>query len=129
MMALVDLGLCASLDLHCSAHWRHDTQSARRVTLRNTEHIEGLAADKGYDDQSLRDALRSESVRPLIKHRLFAHYDYADVRLDSDLYRQRWIAETAFSATKGRFDFAIRPSARYREFGKLVLTTTVYNLK
>ena len=59
----------------------------RRVALHNTDEIESLADDKGYDDQSLRDALRSEGVRPVIRHRLFAHYDHAhNARLDSDLY-------------------------------------------
>jgi len=66
--ALVDTESCAVLDLHCSAHWPHDTQVGRRVALRNTDEIESLAGDKGYDDQSLRDALRSEGVRPVIKH-------------------------------------------------------------
>jgi len=55
--ALVDTDSCAILDPHCSAHWPHDTQTGRRVALRNTEKIEGLAGDKGYDDQSLRDTL------------------------------------------------------------------------
>ena len=59
----------------------------RRVALHNTDEIESLADDKGYDDQSLRDALRSEGVRPVIRHRLFAHYDHThNARLDSDLY-------------------------------------------
>jgi len=35
--ALVDTESCAVLDLHCSAHWPHDTQVGRRVALRNTE--------------------------------------------------------------------------------------------
>lgn len=82
--ALVDTESCAVLDLHCSAHYPYDTQVGRRVGLRNTEEIESLAGDKGYDDQSLRDTLSSEDVRPLIKHRLFAHYDHAhNARLDS----------------------------------------------
>lgn len=88
-----------------------------RVVLRNTDKIESLAGDKGYDDQSLRDALRSEGVRPVIRHRLFAHYDYThNVRLDSELYGQHWMDETAFSAIKRRFGSALRPSAWYREF-------------
>jgi IS5 family transposase len=128
--ALVDTESCAVLDLHCSAHWPHDTQVGRRVALRNTEKIESLAGDKGYDDQSLRDALRSEGVRPVIRHRLFAHYDHAhNARLDSDLYGQRWMAESAFSAIKRRFGSAVGPSAWYREFRELVLTVAVYNLE
>lgn len=70
--AFVDSESCAVLDLHCSAHWPHDTQTGRRVALRNTEQVASIAGDKGYDDHSLRDALRSEGVRPLIRHRLFA---------------------------------------------------------
>ena len=122
--------MCGILDIHCSAHWPHDTQTGRRVALRNTEKIESLAGDKGYDDQSLRDALRSEGVRPLLRHRLFAAYDHAhNARLDSELYGQRWMAETAFSAIKRRFGPAVHPRAWYREFRELVLTATVYNLE
>jgi IS5 family transposase len=128
--AVVDTESCAVLDLHCSAHWPHDTQVGRRVALRNTEKIESLAGDKGYDDQSLRDALRAEGVRPVIRHRLFAHYDHAhNARLDSGLYGQRWMAESAFSAIKRRYGSAVGPSAWYRQFRELVLTATVYNLE
>ncbi|GAB7011513.1 hypothetical protein JCM31271_34560 [Halorubrum trueperi] len=82
--------LCAALDMHCSTHWPHDTQTGRRVALRNTEKIESLAGDKGYDDQALRDALRSGGVRALLRQRPFAAYDQAhNARLDSELYGQR----------------------------------------
>jgi IS5 family transposase len=60
------------------------------VALHNTDGIQSLAGNNGYDDQSLRDILRSEGVRPLIKHRLFAHHDHAhNARLDSELYGPR----------------------------------------
>ncbi|WP_225336305.1 IS5 family transposase [Halomicrobium urmianum] len=128
--ALIDTESCAVLDVHCSAHWPHDTQVGRRVALRNTTKIESLAGDNGYDDQSLRDALRAAGVRPVIRHRLFAHYDHAhNARLDSGLYGQRLMAETAFSAIKRRYGSAVRPRAWYREFRELVLTAAVYNLE
>jgi IS5 family transposase len=128
--ALVDTKSCAVLDIHCSAHWPHDTQVGRQVALRNTEKVESLAGDKGYDDQSLREALRSDGVRPLIKHRLFAASDHAhNARLDSELYGQRWMAESAFSAIKRRYGPAVGPCAWYRQFRELVLTATVYNLE
>nr|WP_225335958.1 transposase [Halomicrobium urmianum] len=113
-----------------SAHWPHDTRVGRQVALRNTDKIESLAGDNGYDDQSLRDAPRSDGVRPVIKHRLFAHYDHAhNARLDSDLYGQRWLAESAFSAIKRRYGSAVRPGVWYRAFRELVLTAAVYNLE
>ena len=128
--ALVDTDSCAVLDIHCSAHWPHDTQVGRQVALRNTDAVTSLAADKGYDDQSLWDTLRSKGVRPLIKHRLFAHYDHAhNTRLDSDLYGQRWMAETAFSAIKRRYGSAVRSRTWYRQFRELILTAAVYNLE
>ncbi|WP_225336296.1 IS5 family transposase [Halomicrobium urmianum] len=128
--ALIDTESCAVLDVHCSAHWPHDTQVGRRVALRNTTEIESLAGDNGYDDQSLRDALRTAGVRPVIRYRLFAHYDHAhNARLDSGLYGQRWMAETAFSVIKRRYGSAVRPRAWYREFRALVLTAAVYNLE
>ncbi|WP_394338365.1 transposase [Halorubrum persicum] len=117
-------------NLHCSAHWPHDTQTGRRVALRNTEKIESFAGDKGYDDQSLRDALRSEGICLLLRHRLFAAYNHAhNARLDSGLYGQRWMAETAFSAIKRRFGPAVHPRAWSREFRELVLTAAIYNLE
>ncbi|MDB2294666.1 transposase, partial [Halorubrum ezzemoulense] len=75
-------------------------------------------------------ALRSGGVRPLLRHRLFAHYYHAyNARLDSELYGQRWMAETAFSAIKRRFGPAVHIRAWYREFRELVVTATVYNLE
>nr|WP_141212050.1 transposase [Halorubrum sp. Eb13] len=47
--------------------------------------------------------------------------------VDSDLYGQRWMVETAFSAIKRRFGPAVHPRAWYREFRELVLTAAVYN--
>ncbi|WP_394324692.1 transposase [Halorubrum sp. SD626R] len=47
----------------------------------------------------------------------------------SELYGQRWMAETAFSAIKRRFGPAVHPRAWYREFRELVLTAAVYNLE
>ncbi|ELY25604.1 putative transposase [Halogeometricum borinquense DSM 11551] len=66
----------------------------------------------------------------MLRHRLFAAYDHAhNARLDSELYGQRWMAETAFSAIKRRFGPAVHPRAWYREFRELVLTAAVHNLE
>ena len=110
--ALVDTDSCAVLGLHYSTHWPHDTQTGRRVALRNTEKIDSLAGDNGYDDQSLRGALRLEGVRSLLRHRLFGHHDHAhNARMDSGLYGQRWMAETDFSTMERRFGPAVHPRA------------------
>lgn len=100
--ALIDTDSYVVLDLHCSAHWLHDTQVGRRVALRNTEKIESLAGDKGYDSQRT---------------------------LGQWTYGQRWMAKTAFSAIKRRYGSVVGPSAWYREFREFVLNATVYNLE
>jgi len=66
----------------------------------------------------------------LIRHGLFAASDHAHtVRLDSEIYGQRWTAEPAFTASKQRFGAAVRPSAWYDEFRQLILTAAVYRLE
>ena len=78
---LVDTADGAILDLHCSTKWPSGMRIGPKVALRN------LAADKGYDDMSFREALRAVGHRPLIKHRVFAPYDYVhNARIDDERY-------------------------------------------
>jgi len=64
---------------------------AEQIARRNAGDLRSLAADKGYDKQSLREALRDLDIRPLIKHRIFAPYDHAhNARIDD----QRYMTET-----------------------------------
>lgn len=128
MTALVDTDSCAIFDIHCSARWPHDIQTGHRATLRNNEKVNILTSDKGYDDYLIRDALRSEGVRPLLRNRLFVAYDH-NTRLDSGLYGQRWMDEITFPTIKRRFSPAIHPRTWYREFRELVVTATVYNVE
>jgi IS5 family transposase len=67
-----------------------DADLAEQIARRNAGDLQSLAADKGYDKQALRDALRELGIRPLIKRRIFAPHDYAhDVRINKRLYNQR----------------------------------------
>jgi hypothetical protein len=44
---------------------------------------------------------RATTIRPLIKHRVFAPYDHAhNARIDDERYHQRSMTETANSALK-----------------------------
>jgi IS5 family transposase len=58
--------------------------------LRDAGDLRSLAADKGYDDMSFREKLRSEGVKPFIKHCVFTPHDHAhNARIEDDLYNQR----------------------------------------
>jgi IS5 family transposase len=61
----------AVLDVHCSTGKPHDTHLGRQVARRNAGGLTSLAADKGYDWMEVREKLRENGVRPLIKHREF----------------------------------------------------------
>ncbi len=84
--ALVDTKTQAVLDVHCTTEKRHDTQIGWQLALRNAGEIASLAADKGCDWQQLREKLREEDVRPLIKHREFRPIDCARYA------RSRWVS-------------------------------------
>jgi IS5 family transposase len=128
--ALVDTKTQAVLDVHCTTEKRHDTQIGWQLALRNAGEIASLAADKGYDWQRLREKLREEGVRPLIKHREFRPVDCAhNARIDESLYGQRALSETVFSTIKRTLGHAVRARAWYREFREIVLMCAVYNIK
>src|SRR6056297_3044726 len=120
--ALVDTASQAVLDVHCTTEKRHDTQLGWQLARRNAGELHSLAADKGYDWQRLRDKLREEDVRPLIKHREFRPIDHAhNARIDGPRYRQRAMCETVFSTIKRTLGHAVRARAWYREFREIVL--------
>jgi len=128
--ALVDTESQAILDVHCTTKKRHDTQLGWQVARRNAGDLASLAADKGYDWMELRDKLREEGVRPLIKHREFRPIDHAhNARIDGPRYRQRAMCETVFSTIKRTLGDAVRARTWYGEFRELVLMCAVHNIK
>ncbi|SDY35822.1 IS5 family transposase [Halobellus clavatus] len=128
--ALVDTESQAILDVHCTTEKRHDTQLGWQVACRNAGDLASLAADKGYDWMELREKLREEDVRPLMKHREFRPIDHAhNARIDGPRYRQRAMCETVFSTIKRTLGDAVRARSWYGEFRELVLMCAVHNIK
>ena len=128
--ALVDTESQAVLDVHCTTEKTHDTQLGWQVACRNAGDLHSLAADKGYDWMDLREKLREEGVRPLIKHRIFRPIDHAhNARVDGPRYRQRSMCETVFSSIKRTHGDAVRARTWYREFRELVVKCVVHNIK
>ncbi|WP_284011778.1 IS5 family transposase [Haloarcula pelagica] len=128
--ALVDTESQAILDVHCTTKKRHDTQLGWQVARRNAGDLASLAADKGYDWMDLREKLREEGVRPLIKHREFRPIDHAhNARIDGPRYRQRAMCETVFSTIKRTLGDAVRARTWYAEFREIILMCAVHNIK
>jgi IS5 family transposase len=128
---LVDTESQAVLDVHCSTTREgSDADLCEQIARRNAGDLHTLAADKGYDKNALREALREMGIRPLIKHRIMAPYDHAhNARIDDERYNQRSMTETVNSAVKRSLGFAVRARAWYREFREIVLMCVVYNIK
>ena len=128
---LVDTDSQAVLDVHCSTNREgSDADLAEQIARRNAGDLRSLAADKGYDKQSLRESLRDLGIRPLIKHRIFAPYDHAhNARIDEQRYNQRSMTETVNSAVKRSLGFAVRARSWFREFREIMLMCVVYNIK
>src|SRR5699024_5291923 len=51
--------------LHCSTKWPSGMRIGPKVACVPQSNLRSLAADKGYDDMSFREALRAVGVRPL----------------------------------------------------------------
>ena len=127
---LVDTAEGAILDLHCSTKWPDETKIGPKVALRNAGDLRSLAADKGYDDMSFREELRNAGIRPLIKHRVFAPYDYAhNARIDDELYGQRSQTESVNSSIKRSHGSAVRARDWFRQFREITLIAGVYNVE
>ena len=127
---LVDTESHAVIDVHCTTRKTHDTQIGMQVARRNAEDLQVLLGDKGYDWQDLREYLRAQGVRPVIKHREFTPLDKAhNARMDADLYGQRAISETVNSSIKQRFGSELTATTWYGEFRELVIKCIVHNLR
>lgn len=127
---LVDCGSGAILDVHCSTKQPHDTRIGWQVLTRNRDQLSIVTADKGYDWAKLRQRLRDDNLRPVIKHREFDSLDRAhNARLDDSVYHQRSIVETVFSVIKRRYGDRLRARTWYGQFRETVLKAAVKNIE
>jgi IS5 family transposase len=127
---LVDIESHAVIDIHWTTRKTHDTQIGMQVAWRNAGDLHLLIGVKGYDWGDLRDYLRANDVRPLIKHREFTSLDTAhNARMDADLYCQRAISETVNSSIKQRYGSDMTATTWYGVFRELVIKCIVHNLR
>ncbi|WP_340674445.1 transposase [Natrinema zhouii] len=86
------------LDVHWTTEKRHDAQLGWQLTRVAADKLHSLSVVKGYDWQQLREELKGEGMRSLIKHREFCPTDYVrNTRTDRDSSGQRSLSETIFS--------------------------------
>lgn len=125
---LVDVSSQVILDCHLTTTRKHDTQIGPTLLKKHSD-LQSLVADKGYDTKELRHPLRSQNIRPLIRHREFRSVDKAaNARMNDDDYNQRQKVETVFSVLKRKYGDRIRSRKWYRQFREMIARMVVYNL-
>lgn len=128
--ALVDCDTGAILDVHCSMNLPHDTQIAWQVLTRNLNDLGTVVADKGFDWDDLRQMLRENGIRPVIKHREFYSLDAAhNARIDDETYHHRSVVESIFFALRKRFGTQLKARTWFGQFREIVLMAAVRNLE
>ena len=127
---LVDCLTGVILDIHCSMTQPHDSQVGWQVLKRNLDNLSIITADKGYDWWLLRNRLRSEGVKPVIRAREFGWAGIAENALmDDRTYHQRSNVESVFFALRQRFGGTIRARTWFGQFRELVLKCAVRNVE
>ena len=97
---------------------------------RNLDKLSIITADKGYDWWLLRNKLRAEGVKPVIRHREFVWEGIAENALmDDKIYHQRSNVETTFFALRQRFGGTLRARTWFGQFRELVLKCAVRNVE
>jgi len=100
----------------------HDSKIGWQMVKRNLDKLNILTADKGYDWWLLRQRLRAEGVKPVIKHREFGWRGIVNNFLQDDtIYHQRSNAESTFFALRRKYGEIVRARTWFGQFRELVL--------
>ena len=90
--------------LHTTTSRKHDTKIILPVVAKCMQHIDTLVADKGYDDNKVRNALKSVNIKPVIPYREFTELDkIANCKMDKSTYHRRALTETVNSVIKRKY--------------------------
>jgi len=101
---LINCDMQLIVGVHTTTTRKHDTKIVLPVVAKYPEHIDTLVADKGYDDNKVRDALKYAGIKPVIPYREFTELDkLANCKLDKPTYHRRVLTETVNSVIKRKY--------------------------
>ena len=90
--------------VHATTTRKHDSKIILPVVAKCNQRIETLVADKGYDDNKVREALKSVNIEPVIPYRECTELDkLANSKLDKPTYNRRVLNETVNSVIKRKY--------------------------
>lgn len=90
--------------VHATTTRKHDSKIILPVVANCPNRIDTLVADKGYDDNKVREALKSVNIEPVIPYRECTELDkLANSKLDKPTYHRRVLNETVNSSIKRKY--------------------------
>ena len=90
--------------IHVTTTRKHDTKIILGVVAKCNNRIDKLVADKGYDDNQVRQAIKSVDIEPIIPYRECTELDkLANNKLDKPTYHRRVLNETVNSSVKRKY--------------------------
>jgi len=124
---IIDVHRLAVHRIHCTTSRRHDSQIILPLVNKTAASLLSLHGDAGYDSKVVRDSLRSQGTRPVIKHRIFWNIDKAhNVRMKD--YGKRSMSETVNSMMKRKYGDYVSSKAWNNQFKETNLKCLVHNI-
>lgn len=119
------------LNIHNTTTRKHDSKIMLPLIkkTRQKQKIKSVRGDAGYDDKKIRDSLRKQGIRPLIKHREFKSIDKAhNARMDKTEYNQRLKNESTNSRMKRKYGDHVTSKKWNNQFKEMTIKSTINNI-
>ena len=124
---IIDVHKLSVHRIHCTTTRRHDSQILLPLVNKTAAKLLSLHGDAGYDAKFIRDSLRSQGTRPVIKHRIFWNIDKAHNARMKD-YGKRSMSETVNSMIKRKYGDHVSSKAWNNQFKEMNLKCLVHNI-
>ena len=124
---IIDVRRLSVHRIHCTTTRRHDSQIVLPLVEKTKASLQSLYGDAGYDSKFVRDSLRKQGIRPVIKHRIFWNIDKAhNARLKG--YGKRSMSECVNSMIKRRYGDFVSSKSWNNQFKEMTLKCLVHNI-
>ena len=124
---IVDVNRLSVLRIHCTTTRRHDSQIILPLVNKTAAKLLSLHGDAGYDSKPVRDSLRRQGIRPVIKHRIFWNIDKAhNARMKG--CGKRSMSECVNSMMKRKYGDYVSSKMWNDQFKEMNLKSLVHNI-
>jgi len=108
----------------------HDSKIGWQLIKHNLDKLNVLTANKDYDEWLIRQKLRAEADKSVVRHREFGWYGVANnVFQDDTIYHQRSNVDSTFFALRRKYGEIVRARTWFCQFRELVLKCAVRNIE